>query len=91
MSPGYFGREELLQRLKHHVAAFAIDLTNQLYVLVEESIACDFVGHELSEGRSVQVGALLQLRQLADDLRRGDDPSQSKPGSQASSRMCSGK
>src|ERR1017187_1156508 len=82
MSPGHFRGEELFQSLKHYVAPFAIDLTNQLDVLVEESIACHFVGHELSEGRSVQVGTLLQLRQFADDLRRSDDPSQTEPGSQ---------
>ena len=82
MSPGRRGREELFQSLEHYVATFAIDLTNQLHVLIEKSIACDFVGHELSEGRSVQVSALLQLRQLADDLRRSDDPSLAKPGSQ---------
>src|SRR5450759_1503457 len=82
MSPGHRGWEELFQSLKHYVAAFAIDLANQLHMLVEEAIARDFVGHELREGRSVQVRALLQLRQLADDLRRSDDPSQSKPGSQ---------
>ena len=76
------GREELFESLQHYVAAFAIDLANQLHVFVEESIARDFVGHELSERRSVQIGALLQLRQFADNLRRGDDPSQSKPGSQ---------
>src|ERR1019366_9568996 len=82
MSPGYFRWEELLQSLKHHVTAFAVDLTNQLDVFVEESIARDFVGHELSEGRSVQVSALLQLRQLADDLWRSYDPSQSKSASE---------
>src|ERR1700690_268054 len=82
MSPGHFGREELLQSLQHDVAAFAIDLTNQLDVLVEESITRDFVGHELSEGRSVQIRALLELRQLADDVGRSDDPSQAKPRSQ---------
>src|ERR1039458_9442057 len=82
MSPGYCGREGLSQSLQHYVAAFAIDLTNQLHVFVEKSVARDFVGHELSEGRSVQVGTLLELRQLADDLRRGDDPPQSKSGSQ---------
>src|ERR1035437_2875599 len=82
MSPGYFRREELLQSLKHHVTAFAIDLTNQLDVFVEKSIARYFVGHELSVGRSVQVSALLQLRQLVDNLRRSDDPPQTKPGSQ---------
>src|ERR1019366_198750 len=82
MSPSDFRREELFQSLKHYVAAFAIDLTNQLDVFVEESIARDLVGHELSEGRSVQVGALLQLRQFADDLRRSDDPPQTEPGSE---------
>src|SRR5450759_836455 len=82
MSPGHRGWEELFQSLKHYVAAFAIDLANQLHMCIRDSIARDFVGHELREGRSVQVGALLQLRQLADDLRRSDDPSQSKPGSQ---------
>src|ERR1035437_2092274 len=82
MRPGYFRWEELLQSLNHHVTAFAIDLTNQLDVFVEESIACDFVGHELSEGRSVQVGALLQLRELVDDFRWSDDPAQTKTGSQ---------
>src|ERR1019366_2813789 len=82
MSPSYCGREEFLQSLKHHVAAFAIDLANQLDVLVEKSIACDFVGHELSKGRSVQVGTLLQLYQLADDFRRSDDPPQAEAGSQ---------
>ncbi len=82
MSPGDGGWEEFLQRLQHHVAAFGIHLANQLYVLVEESIARHFVGHELRERRSVQVGALLQLRQLADNLRRRDDPSQPQPGSQ---------
>src|SRR5450756_762963 len=82
MSPGHRGWEELFQSLKHYVAAFAIDLANQLHMLVEEAIARDFVGHELSERRSVQVGALLQLRQLADDFWRSDDPPQSKPGSQ---------
>src|ERR1700687_1335314 len=82
MSPSDRGREEFFQSLKHYVAAFAIDLTNQLHVFVEKSIARDFVGHELSEGRSVQVSALLQLRQLADNLRRSHDPSQSKSGGQ---------
>src|ERR1039458_318636 len=82
MSPGHRRREEFLQRLEHYVAAFAIDPPNQPDVLLKESIARDFVGHELCEGRSVQVGALLELRQLADDLRRSDDPSQPKPGSQ---------
>src|SRR5450631_1779770 len=82
MRPGYCGREELFESLKHYVAAFAIDLTNQLDVFVEESIAGDLVGYELREGRSVQVGTLLQLRQLADDLRGRDDPSQTKAGSQ---------
>src|ERR1022692_676276 len=82
MSPGHLWREELFQSLQHHVAAFAINLTNQLYMLVQESIARDFVGHELREGRSVQVRALLELRQLADDVRRRDDPSQPKSGSE---------
>src|ERR1039458_1712903 len=82
MSPSHFRREELFQSLKHYVAPFAINLTNQLHVFVEESIARDFVGHELSESRSVQVGTLLQLRQLTDDLRRSDDPPQTEPGSQ---------
>src|ERR1019366_7261137 len=82
MRPGDCGREEFFESLKHYVAAFAVDLANQLYVLVEESIARYFVGYELGEGRSVQVGALLQLRQLADDIRRSDDPSQAKAGSQ---------
>src|SRR5208282_3347899 len=82
MSPGHFRREELFQSLQHYVAPFAIDLTNQLDVLVEEPIARHFVGHELSEGRSVQIGTLLQLRQLTDDLGRSDDPSQTQPGSQ---------
>src|SRR5208282_5667860 len=82
MGPGHCGREELLESLEHYVAALAVDLTNQLHVFVEEPIACYFVGHKLGEGRSVQVGALLQLRQLADDLWRRDDPSQTKAGSQ---------
>src|SRR5271169_7267703 len=51
-------------------------------MLVEESITRDLISHELSKGGGVQVGALLQLRQLADDLRRRNNPSQSKPWSQ---------
>ena len=82
MSPGNLRQGKTLGEPEHYVAAFAIDLANQLHVLVEKSIARDFVGYELSEGRSVQVGALLQLRQLADDLRRGDNPPQAKSGSQ---------
>src|SRR5208283_1646409 len=80
MSPGYCGGEEFFQRLQHYVPPFAIDLTNQLDVLVEESIARYFVGHELGESRSVQVGTLLQLRQLGDDLGRSHDPSQTEAG-----------
>src|SRR5208282_220175 len=82
MSPGHRRGEELFQSLQHDVAAFAINLANQLHVFVEESVARDFVGHELSESRSMQVRALLELRQLADDVRRSNNPSQTKPGSQ---------
>src|SRR5580704_4341158 len=82
MSPGYFGRKELLQRLQHDIASFAIDLTNHLHVLVKESIARDLVSHELREGRGVQIRALFYLHQLADDLRRSDNPSQTKAGRQ---------
>src|ERR1035438_832051 len=82
MSPCHRRREVLSQSLQHHGAAFAIKLTDQLFMLVEKSIARHFVGHELSKGRSVQVGALLELSQLSDDLRRSNDPSQAKPWSQ---------
>src|SRR5208283_3475706 len=82
MSPGDCWREKFLQRLQHYVSAFAVDLTNQLDVLVEEAIARNFIGHELREGRGVQIGALLQLRELANHLRRSHDPSQAQPGSQ---------
>src|ERR1039458_7738765 len=82
MSPGDFRRKELLQGLQHDVAPFAIDPANQLHVLVEKSIACNFVSYELREGRGVQIRALLELRQFGDHLWRSDDPSQTKPGSQ---------
>jgi len=45
--PGYFGREELFERLEHYVAALAIDLADELYVLVEKAIAGYFIGDEL--------------------------------------------
>ena len=80
MSPCYFGREIFVQRMQHRIAALAINLANQFDVLVEESVARDFVGNVLTEGGSVQVGGLFQLHQFADHVFGSDDPGQTNSG-----------
>ena len=82
MGPGHFAREVLVQSVEHGVAALAIDLANELDVLVEEAVAGDFIGDVLVEGGGVQVRGLLQLHQLADDVFRRDDPGQADSGRQ---------
>src|SRR5208337_1518446 len=74
MGPSYGGREEIFEGLEHDVAAFAINLADQFHMFVEIAVAGHFIGHELVEGRSMQVGALLELGELADNFGRSDDP-----------------
>ena len=49
-----------VQGVQHGVTPLAINLADQLDVLVEEAITRDFVGDVLIEGRGVQIGSLLQ-------------------------------
>src|SRR5207302_6262543 len=66
MSPGDFGGEKLLQGMQHGIAPLAVDLANQLDMLVEEAIPGNFEGHILVEGGGMQVSRLLELNQFAD-------------------------
>src|SRR4051794_2315371 len=79
--PRYFFRKKFIECLEHYVATLGINLANQLHVLIEEVVRGYFVRNHLVEGAGVQVGALLQLHQFADDFRGGDDPSQAQSGS----------
>ena len=47
-------------------------------MLIQEAALAHLVGHILVEGGGVQVGGLLGHDQLADDLRRRDDPGQAQ-------------
>src|SRR5271165_1405631 len=76
MRPCHLRREVVVESLQHGVAAFTIDTANKFDVLFEEAILGDFVGDHLVEGAGVEVGALLQLHQTADDVRWGNDPAQ---------------
>jgi len=50
--------------MEHYVAALAIDLAMS-FTCLSRSHGGYFIGDELGEGRGVQIGALLQLGQLA--------------------------
>src|SRR5215469_4260583 len=76
MRPRDFVWEVLVQRLQHGIAPLAINLPNQLDVLIEEAVACNFVSYILIECGSMQISCLLQLHQLGDDIFWSHDPRQ---------------
>src|SRR5271166_4389276 len=78
MRPGHFRREELLQRFQHHITALAIDFSYQFDVLIKKIIFGHLVSNHLRERRSVQVGALLELDEFCNHVRRGDNPPQAQ-------------
>src|ERR1700752_1036132 len=82
MRPRDFMREVVVQCLQHGVTPLAIDLSNQLHMLIEEAIPRNLVGHILIESGSMQVCGLFELHQLADDVLRRNDPGEPDSGRQ---------
>src|SRR3954452_1460116 len=82
MGPRHFLGEELVQGLQHDVATLVVNAANEFHVFVEEVICRNLVGHHLVEGAGVQVGALLQLYEFADDLTGRNNPAQAQSGSE---------
>ena len=58
MSPCNLWRKVLVKSLQHRVAAFAVNLPDQFYVFIEETVASHFICDILVEGRGMQVGSL---------------------------------
>src|SRR5579863_6380873 len=68
MGPGDFRRKILVESMQHGIAALAVDLADELDVLIEEAVAGNFVRYVLIERGSVQVGRLLELHQFDDHV-----------------------
>src|SRR5215216_7116093 len=71
--------EQLIHHLQHYIAAFFIDGTDLLDMLIEESAFADLMGNVLVERCSMQVSGLFYHHQFADHLRRRNDPRQPQP------------
>ena len=78
--PAGVRREVPGQRLEHGVAALVVDVAQLAHVAVEEAAAGGLPGHHLGERGGVQVGALLELHQPVDDLRRRHHPADAQAG-----------
>ncbi len=80
LAPGHLRREHLLHHLDHHIPAFLVGGAYGLDMLVQEAALCHFIGNILIECGCMQIRSLLGHDQLADHLRRGNDPRQPSPG-----------
>jgi hypothetical protein len=70
----------LLHRSQHGVSALFVDLAEPEHVRTQETPLADVVGYHLNESAGVQVGSLLDLNQLADNLLGSCDPAQAYTG-----------